>query len=161
MFLRRSERAGGFYSECLSGGMLFSTGAVAVEHWCGAGAESRGHRYGSGGDRGGPSSPLMRKFHVEQPHYHCLKLAPRMLAAYSEHHVSNPTSIARKRSIRFGLSEGSATFWSMQQLKLFLSQLISDTLGISASNCCVMTHCVNYFGAVDAPLAAAPKTGAQ
>ena len=94
----------------------------------------------------------MRKFHVEQPHYHGLKLAPRMLAACSEHHVSNPTSIARKRSIRFGLSEGSATFWSMQQLKLFLSQLISDTLGISASNCCVMTHCVNYFGAVDAPL---------
>jgi hypothetical protein len=35
----------------------------------------------------------MRKFQVEQPHYHCLKLASRMLAAYSEHHVSNPTSI--------------------------------------------------------------------
>jgi hypothetical protein len=32
VFLPRGERAGGFYSECLSGGMLFSTGAVAVGH---------------------------------------------------------------------------------------------------------------------------------
>lgn len=36
MFLRRSERAGGFDSECISGRMLFSTSAVAVGHWCGA-----------------------------------------------------------------------------------------------------------------------------